>query len=252
MGLTSSCTDFLSVYAKDSGCVLVANAPSPKGAIDNYFRCVGSKIIIALDGAFDVLQAHGIQPHYVLGDLDSIQTATPGSDRDRRKVAQSALQRTRFVPVTNQNYTDLEKGLAFAYTRGASSIDIINAMEGAVDHSLGNVGILSKRHNPRVPVTLWHDRHSMRFVRGPVHLRTACRVGASWTALGAPSGRIVYTSGLQWNIEAGCDHPGGLSLSFLTGSLRNIVSHPIVEVVAEGAVLLIEPRWMGDNPLVPK
>ena len=54
-----------------------------------------SKVIIATDGAANLLSEHGINPHYVIGDLDSIN-----NDNDYN-----------VIETPDQSKTDLEKAL---------------------------------------------------------------------------------------------------------------------------------------------
>lgn len=86
-------------------------------------------ILIAADGGFDSLQAYGILPQIVLGDMDSIIRAPRGAAR------------LRFP--AKKDMTDMALAVRFARARGYRSFKLYGATGGRLDHTLANFQTLA-------------------------------------------------------------------------------------------------------------
>jgi thiamine pyrophosphokinase len=84
-------------------------------------------IIIAADGGANIARRYGITPDVIIGDLDSISTAT------RRFFGPSTIKR-----VSTQYSTDLEKALDYLVTQEATSVTILGAAGKRLDFTPGN------------------------------------------------------------------------------------------------------------------
>lgn len=85
--------------------------------------------VIAADGGADSLENAGFRPHLVLGDMDSLQRAHPGSAR------------LRFP--RQKDLTDLALAIRLAQARGFTRFKLYGALGGRLDHSLANLQLLA-------------------------------------------------------------------------------------------------------------
>jgi thiamine pyrophosphokinase len=88
-------------------------------------------LLIAADGGTRHVLALGLQPDLIIGDLDSLaMEKLPGN-----------------IPVqkfpADKNETDLELALKHACSLNPTQIIIIGALGGRLDHSLGNISLLT-------------------------------------------------------------------------------------------------------------
>jgi len=103
---------------------LVVNGTFPKDSnIVDQIR--SSEVIIATDGAANSLLKNNITPHYVVGDLDSIDSGT-----------QDSVKHTINTP--DQSKTDLEKALEWCVDNNYLSLSIFGISGKSEDHFLGN------------------------------------------------------------------------------------------------------------------
>ena len=103
---------------------LVVNGTFPKDSnIVDKIR--SSEVIIATDGAANSLLKNNITPHYVVGDLDSIDSGT-----------QDNVKHTINTP--DQSKTDLEKALEWCIDNNYLSLSIFGISGKSEDHFLGN------------------------------------------------------------------------------------------------------------------
>jgi thiamine pyrophosphokinase len=91
--------------------------------------------IICADGGSRHARALGLIPDVLIGDLDSTDTVGGGPPPDSKT---KILRHPR-----DKDETDLELALSYALERDPSSIVIVGALGGRIDHALGNVGLLA-------------------------------------------------------------------------------------------------------------
>ena len=103
---------------------LVVNGKFPKTA-SLIERIKSAETIIATDGAANSLLKNNITPHYVVGDLDSIDSDT-----------QDSVKHTINTP--DQSKTDLEKALEWCVDNNYLSLSIFGISGKSEDHFLGN------------------------------------------------------------------------------------------------------------------
>jgi thiamine pyrophosphokinase len=100
--------------------------------------------IICCDGATQNLLNTGLEPDYIVGDLDSI----------------SETLKTRFSPILSYNpdqeTNDLTKAIQFCIKNDWHEITILGATGKREDHTLGNLSLLAD-YGKTVPVQLLTD-----------------------------------------------------------------------------------------------
>jgi thiamine pyrophosphokinase len=90
--------------------------------------------IIAADGGLRHVDALGLKPDLLIGDLDSV------SEADIERVEYNGSQVMRY-PV-HKDETDLELALLFAAQKGYRELVILGALGGRLDMTLGNIFLL--------------------------------------------------------------------------------------------------------------
>jgi len=83
-------------------------------------------LVIACDGALDQCLERGVQPHRVIGDMDSI-------DLGRCSEFGKAIE---WIEIKNQENSDLSKALHHAAQNASKSIDVIGIEGGELGHQI--------------------------------------------------------------------------------------------------------------------
>jgi thiamine pyrophosphokinase len=110
--------------------VILADGTFPSHEIPLSFLQTARKII-ACDGATVSLLQAGLEPDYIVGDLDSLSAEL------KRRYAD------RLVHVSEQETNDLTKSVHFCVENGWKEISIIGATGRREDHTLGNISLLA-------------------------------------------------------------------------------------------------------------
>jgi len=96
---------------------------------------VGARPLLAADGGANHLGRIGLRPDAVIGDLDSITSGI-----------RSWVGEDRMVHRPNQNRTDLDKAMEYAFSDlGLEELTVLGATGGRFDHAAGNLGLLARR-----------------------------------------------------------------------------------------------------------
>ena len=184
--------------------------------------------LVAVDGGLRHMLTLGLKPNLLVGDFDSI------SAEELESCRQEGVEILRYPSQKNQ--TDLELALDAALARGYREIVIAFGLGGRLDHSLGNLALLS-RLDLGEAVLRFDDGETEVFMAGG-SFRAVCQVGDIVSLLpwnGAV--RDITTAGLAYPLKGENLlpwQPRGVS-NQCTGSEFQ-VSH------AEGALLVIHQR----------
>ena len=158
---------------------LVVNGTFPKNSnIVDKIR--SSEVIIATDGAANSLLKNNITPHYVVGDLDSIDSGT-----------QDSVKHTINTP--DQSKTDLEKAVEHAFKKGATEIQIIGWSGGRIDHTLGALGLAFDSR-----ISLIDEQFTIEAVKDLKTIED--KENTIFSLIAVPEARISVT-GARWNLE---------------------------------------------------
>jgi thiamine pyrophosphokinase len=110
--------------------LVICNGESPSKKLAHQLaRNVDA--IVAADGGANVARKLGIRPDVIIGDLDSMTSAT------KRCVSSST-----FIRVSRQDNTDLEKALDFLLGQKIKRATIMAATGNRLDHTLGNLSVI--------------------------------------------------------------------------------------------------------------
>ena len=202
--------------------VVVASGPGPDVAVPD------GGTVVAADGGLDRAAELGLEVDILVGDLDSVSSAT---------LARAESAGTRIVrhPVA-KDATDLELALDEAAALGARRVLVIASAGGRLDHLAASLLLLGAERYAELELdalvgdALVHVLRSARTLHGtPGELLTLLPLG------GAAEG--VTTSGLEYPLTGETLGPGssrGVSNVFTSAEAR--------VTLARGILLAIRPR----------
>lgn len=201
-----------------STAVILANGAPPKKTLLRK-ALEDAPVFVCADGGANTAAHMGFRPDLIIGDLDSIKSATV------RKFRSVTTRR-----IADQNSTDLEKALAWVIRKGFSEITVFGATGGRVDHLAGNLSALGK----------YSRKARIRFVDNGGVLSA---VGSELT-FDAPSGTVVsliplsrcegvVTKGLRWELQNAV-----LELGIRDSTSNVVQSGPVTVRVRRGTLLL--------------
>lgn len=186
-------------------------------------------VVIAADSGADRLLEAGVQPHRIVGDLDSASESALGLP----------------VPIehdSDQETTDCDKLLAAAARLGCDEITVVGLEGDLMDHTMG--ALLSVLRSP-VPARIAWRRGVVHPVLPGRTIREATHTGARVSLLPAVECEGASLRGVRWPLEGAALSPLGLI------SISNCAQGESVEATLESgaAWLFVEvpteemPRW---------
>ena len=192
-------------------------------------RLATADLLVAVDGGADALARVGLTPQILVGDMDSISTAT--CDILQGRGVEMVLLST------SKDETDTEAALRLVVARGADDITIYGALGGPrLDHLLGNLLLLSSPWLAEVAVRMVDDRHEVFLVKGDAVLGGDPGDTVSLLPL-SPEVEDVRTEGLLYPLA------GEPLFQFATRGVSNVMIGPEARVThGEGVLLLIHYR----------
>ena len=113
--------------------------------------------LIAVDGGLRHLTKLGLTPDLILGDLDSADPA------EVTKFEAQGVPVCRYPPEKDE--TDLELGIEAALEEGAASIWIVAALGDRLDHTLGNIFLLTQPRLADLDVRLVDGEQEVFLIR---------------------------------------------------------------------------------------
>jgi len=198
----------------------------------DQLQLADADLIIAADGGAGWLDAVGVSPHRLVGDLDSADPALV----DQLESAGVPLERHP----ADKDASDLELSLRAAARAGADQIVVLGALGGALDHLLANVLLLDSDAAGIREIRLVHGWTSARLLAGPARAELHGPPGSrvSLLALGPPA-EGVTTQGLRWPLV-----DDRLQAGSSRGLANVVVAVPAGVSLAAGRLLVIE---IGDD-----
>ena len=112
-----------------------------------------SSTIICCDGSVNNLVKNGMEPNYILGDMDSIDEYLQGKYREQ------------VIELPKQNENDLRKAINWAEDKGVKKAIILGATGKRDDHSLANIFTLLQ-HPSSLEISMYTDHGLFSVVKG--------------------------------------------------------------------------------------
>ncbi|UPT73451.1 MAG: thiamine diphosphokinase [Elusimicrobiota bacterium] len=176
-----------------------------------------SDAVICADGGARHAARLGVEPDYVVGDMDS----APRRPRAWRKAA--------YVVDSGTERSDLDKALAFARGLGVREAFVAGVLGGGLDHELVNLAALEEGARGLALTVI--DGGRARLL-GPGRHRLLYKRGARFSLLAAPRARLTLT-GARFALR---DEP----LARGSRGLGNSAAGRVVLTVSSGRVWAID------------
>ena len=202
--------------------LILANGESPSRETAQLLAA-HHDITIATDGAIYAAIELGLTPDILTGDFDSVQL----------EVIRARYPNLRIIPTPDQDQSDLEKAVGVACDLGATTIMVIGAAGGRMDHTLSNTALLLRS---RTPICLADDFGTVQAIvsdgveESLLRLETSAGDTVSLITFEPDTG--VSIEGVQWPLN--CFHlvPG-------TRGVSNVAVGASVEIrVQRGCVFV--------------
>ena len=179
---------------------------------------------MAIDGAAEIARKEGWRPDFIIGDFDSVRRTT---------LAHFSRLGVEILRTPDQDYTDLEKALAWVATLGdLRTITVAQGAGSRLDHSLGNLSLLKRFHSPRRELTFYTETERVRYAEDET-LRLKGRTGRRIAVIPFPAAR-VSSRGLRFEMKA-------LDLALgVRESISNAARRADVALDIKGGALVIE------------
>lgn len=155
-------------------------------------------VILCADGGTHLALALGLRPEIVIGDLDSIAAA------DQARIEFAGIPVRRYSE--DKDETDLELTLQRALEHSPSAILIIGALGGRLDHTLGNISMLTDPRLTGIDCQLDDGVEEVLLCRSHSEIRGQPGDLVSLIPWGSPvqGGR---TDGLRWKLTGETLYP---------------------------------------------
>ena len=208
--------------ADESRAVIFANGDLPDpAALKRQMR--PDDLLVAADGGLRHIYSLGLQPHWLVGDLDSV------SVQDVRFLSSAGVRILRF-PV-DKNETDLELALAAVLAAGYTTIRVAGATGGRLDQTLGNLFLLQLPDLAGCDIRLEDGREEVFLIRQAAEIRGTPGDILSLLPLGGPASGI-WTRGLKYPLHDETLWPER------TRGVSNVLLETSVHVQLERGVLI--------------
>jgi thiamine pyrophosphokinase len=183
----------------------------------------GDAHVVAADSGLELVHAHGLTAHLLVGDLDSVRPET----RERAEQLGTVVERHP----ADKDATDLELALAAAKAAGATRILVVGTGGGRLDHFLANLVLLAAPDWAGVEIRALVGPAHVVVVRDRVALHGTVDSLVSLLPAGGPA-RGVTTTGLRWPLRDEDLGPG------TTRGMSNEMTDPTATVALRAGVLL--------------
>lgn len=124
-------------------------------SFSRILTCLSYDTVICADGGYKIACDAGIKADILIGDYDSM----PLPDN-----------RDCIVLPVEKDMSDTEAAIDLAVEKGFNNIMVLGGIGGRFDHTMGNIGLLSKYCNTRIKVCFLDDQNIV-FMSGPDTIR---------------------------------------------------------------------------------
>lgn len=172
-------------------------------------------LVFCADGGARHAEQLGLEPDFVVGDMDSLPAPLPAKWR-----------KTVYWCDFDEQRSDFEKALCFARDMGCSRLYVAGALGGRVDHAMVNLALAQEYG--RALAILLVDRGVAEML-GPGRYRLGLPAGAKLSLLAAAGAARVTTTGLRYPLKRALLKPGSRGLS-------NVVTGKVTVTVHSGCL----------------
>ena len=211
--------------------LIVGNGEPPPRALLEEFA--GSDLLLCADGGAHVALRCGLQPDFVVGDLDSLGSETSSSIPTECLIA---------VDPEGDLSTDGRKVLDHAVELGVTEAVLLGFTGRRVDHLLWNLSLL-KTYRRRLALRMIDAHCEIRLIDRHIRFRAECGQKLSLCPLAGPVEGIT-TTGLKWPLQAEALAPG-----VRDGISNEVVADPVEIEVDRGDLLLCVLRDSGGGTI---
>ncbi len=180
--------------------------------------------IIAADGGTRHALALGLLPSIVIGDLDSLDSG------NRHLLKEGGTEIIAFSP--DKDETDLELALDYAIDAGYKQIRLIAALGSRLDHTLGNLSLLTDGSLAELDVRIDDGAEEVFFTRDQAKIHGRIGDIVSLIPWGNPVTGI-FTEGLRWQLSNEALYP------HKTRGISNEMVAEVAQVKIESGLLLV-------------
>lgn len=185
--------------------IIFVNGDLPKpDAVRKLLR--DDDYLIAADGGTRHALGLGLIPSVIIGDLDSLDSATLPNGLRNLPTSNDAFQSLETLDSKiiqfpeDKDETDLELALLHARERGFDEILLIGALGGRIDQTLGNLALLSDPAWEGIGVRVDDGEEEIFFARHQAQVEG--RVGEIVSLIPWRGDvRIANTEGLRWSLQ---------------------------------------------------
>ena len=182
--------------------------------------------LVACDGGLKHLYKLGINPDFIVGDLDS--------------ASGDLLDLYRDIPLqkfsAEKDFTDLELALAHACNEGADSIVVLGGLGGRFDHQLANVHVLAQAVERGVSAELCDENLRIRLITDYCRLQRQDGILVTLIPLSTTADGVV-TEGLKYPLK-----DESLKVGFARGVSNQIVDEYAAVSLKKGLLVVIQMR----------
>ena len=198
--------------------VILANGDFPSHEVP-IGKLQDANTIICCDGSVNNLVKKGMEPQYILGDMDSIDDSLKNKYRDR------------IIELPGQDENDLRKAIVWAENSDAKKATILGATGKRDDHSLSNIFILLQ-FPTSLKCTLITDYGCFKTVEGTGEFRS---FKGQQVSLFSTDPEIEITSrNLKYNLISSKLN------SLYSGSLNESLCDSFILNISQGKILVYQ------------
>jgi len=179
--------------------------------------------VVCVDGGLRHANAHGVQPHLLVGDFDSAQAEQLG--------AVEYANTPRITHPADKDASDLELALLELEQRQFKRVTLLGVSGGRTDHSLFN-WMLPAVKPWAFKVRLIDETSDAHVISADKPFATSLPIGTLLSLVALLDTTGVSTSGLQYSLKEASIMPGS------TLGLSNVVAVDDVSVVISSGVML--------------
>ena len=211
----------------DNRAVLFANGQARPGF---EISLLPGDFLVAVDGGLHHLTRIGLKPHLLIGDLDSVDAS------ELAEIIEAGIEVQRFPPAKDK--TDLELALEYALKIGYAQIVIAYPFGDRVDHTLGNLSMLTRPDLLGKTLLLDDGLVEARLLNASASLSTQPGELVSLIAWSVPVEGIT-TKGLQYPLNNETIVP------WQTRGISNVALAELIELdFKSGRLLVIRTKSM--------